>query len=165
MGTRTFYWYKRIPPSTTWNLVATTQDYSTTMGVQDFELKLEVHAGSETVYDTYYVQYDDGSLSKKMSEDVQVEKDFLLLQNYPNPFNPTTKIFYRLRETARVKIVIYDVLGRAVDNLLDETKDAGSHNILFDAKDLPSGLYMYRIVVTNNERIIYSDTRKMLLIK
>ena len=160
VGTRTFYWYLRTPPNTTWNLAVTTQDFTTTMGMQDFELKVEVHAGSETVYDTYYVQYDDGSLPKKMLENIKPMKDFALQQNYPNPFNPTTVISYQLPEDGFVDLRVYDVLGKEVATLVNEYKSAGYYTVSFDASKLTSGVYISTIDVNG-----FVQSKKMLFMK
>lgn len=83
-----------------------------------------------------------------------------LQQNYPNPFNPSTVIDYRLPGNSHVILKIYDVLGREVRTLVDEKQNAGSHNIIFQAADLPSGVYFYRL-----QAGAYSETKKLLLLK
>jgi len=72
-------------------------------------------------------------------------KEFALSQNYPNPFNPSTLINYVVPEISNVKITIYDILGREVAVLVNETKTAGSYHVNFDATGLSSGVYMYRL--------------------
>jgi photosystem II stability/assembly factor-like uncharacterized protein len=83
-----------------------------------------------------------------------------LQQNYPNPFNPSTTINYSLPRSSRVILRIYDVLGREVRTLVDEKQNAGSHNIMFRAGNLPSGVYFYRL-----EAGTFSETKKLLLLK
>jgi len=63
--------------------------------------------------------------------------------NYPNPFNPNTTIGFSLPESAQVRLVVYDVLGRQVRMLFDGTREAGAHEVVFDASDLSSGAYLY----------------------
>ncbi len=70
---------------------------------------------------------------------------YTLAQNFPNPFNPVTQISYGLLESMRVRLAVYDVLGREVAVLVDGLQAAGTHEVTFEAGDLPSGLYMYRI--------------------
>ncbi|UCC78982.1 MAG: right-handed parallel beta-helix repeat-containing protein [Candidatus Zixiibacteriota bacterium] len=70
-----------------------------------------------------------------------------LLQNYPNPFNSGTTIRFITVESAGVKLAIYDLLGREVQTLIDEFRQAGIHSVAFDAADLPSGVYFYRLQV------------------
>jgi len=86
--------------------------------------------------------------------------DYVLTQNYPNPFNPATEIGFALPESAHVRLVVYDVLGRQVRLLLDGTMEAGTHQVVFDASDLPSGTYLYRLETPQG-----SVVRTMLLAK
>ncbi|MEE9431221.1 MAG: T9SS type A sorting domain-containing protein [Melioribacteraceae bacterium] len=85
---------------------------------------------------------------------------FNLLQNYPNPFNPTTTITYQLKDANNVNLKVYDVLGKEVAELINEIKSAGVYNISFNASNLPSGLYFYRIQAGE-----FTAVRKMLLMK
>ncbi len=75
----------------------------------------------------------------------QLPVQFSLSQNYPNPFNPVTKIEYSIAKTAKVEIVVFDILGREVAKLVNETKKAGKHEVNFEASKYASGLYFYRL--------------------
>ena len=86
--------------------------------------------------------------------------DFKLLGNYPNPFNPETTIRVHLNEDAAVSLVVYDALGREVSRLMDGVQEAGTHEVVFQANDLPSGLYLYKLVSPAG-----AQTRTMLLMK
>jgi len=90
-----------------------------------------------------------------------VVANYSLSQNYPNPFNPTTKIEFNLKADANVKIVVYNAAGKEVTTLVNETKQAGSYGITFDASGLNSGIYFYTMY-TNG---ILQDTKKMVLVK
>jgi len=70
---------------------------------------------------------------------------FALDQNFPNPFNPTTKIQYQVPTDSRVSLKVYDVLGREVVTLVNEGRPAGYHDVQWNATDLASGVYFYRI--------------------
>jgi len=83
-----------------------------------------------------------------------------LYQNYPNPFNPSTTIKYDLPKQSRVKIEVYDILGRKVATLVDETRIAGSYQVIWNANRSASGVYFYRIETGN-----YCATKKLLLLK
>lgn len=86
---------------------------------------------------------------------------FALYQNYPNPFNPVTTIRYSVPENSSVKLEIYDILGRKIQTLIDnEYKKTGEYEIKFNGQNLPSGVYIYRIITRN-----YSASKKMLLLK
>ena len=71
--------------------------------------------------------------------------EFALSQNYPNPFNPTTTIDFSLPEAAHVRITVYDVTGRFVAELINETRPAGSYSVRWDASTVGAGVYFYRI--------------------
>jgi hypothetical protein len=95
----------------------------------------------------------------------------MLYQNYPNPFNPSTKIGYRLKERGYVKLYVYSVTGELVSVLVNQTKEPGYYEVEFNvAQDsspaIASGVYIYQILIKNENNIpVYSDIRKMLLIK
>lgn len=80
--------------------------------------------------------------------------------NYPNPFNPKTKIEFSLPQANDVKLTVYDVLGRRVAVLVDGKRQAGQHLVTFDASNLSSGVYIYRLKANG-----FSQSRKMLLVK
>ncbi len=86
--------------------------------------------------------------------------NYELKQNYPNPFNPVTTIGYSLPNTTHVRLSVFNVLGQEVVVLVDETEEAGYQAVTFDAGNLPSGMYTYRITAG-----IFSEVRKMLLLK
>ncbi len=86
--------------------------------------------------------------------------NFTLYQNYPNPFNPVTKIQYDLPKKSYVTLSIYDVLGKLACTLVNETKDAGSYLIEYNASALPSGVYFYKIKAGE-----FSEVKKMILLK
>ena len=75
----------------------------------------------------------------------EVPIDFALEQNYPNPFNPQTTIRFAIPEASTVRLAVYDLLGRQVRVLIDGNLNAGWHEMSFDASNLPSGLYLYRL--------------------
>jgi len=93
---------------------------------------------------------------------------FALQQNYPNPFNPTTSIQFDLPVRADVKLEVYNMIGRQVAVLANrDSFGAGIHIVSFDASGFASGMYIYRIEVSNTEsgEAGFVQTRKMMLIK
>ena len=90
----------------------------------------------------------------------KVPDGFVLEQNYPNPFNPATVITYRLPVAGNVTLKVYDVLGRPVAALVNERQAAGIHSVKFDAVDLPSGVYFYRLHAGS-----FVSTKKMILLQ
>ena len=104
---------------------------------------------------------NDGQFSFSSIEVVKLEPlEFKLLQNYPNPFNPSTKICFTLPEACKIKIQIINLLGEKVKTLVDENKEAGYHEIDFNANKMSSGIYFYIMNAGS-----YSGTKKMILIK
>lgn len=85
---------------------------------------------------------------------------FELFQNFPNPFNNSTNIKFSLPEAQRVKLSIYSLLGEEINVLVDEYKTSGVHSIVFNADNLPSGVYMYRIVAGNR-----TLSKKLIILK
>jgi len=78
-------------------------------------------------------------------EEESIPSEYSLAQNYPNPFNPETRIQFSLPEQSIVTLKVYDILGREVAVLLNETKSAGTHTVSFNASNLSSGVYIYRL--------------------
>jgi Tol biopolymer transport system component len=85
---------------------------------------------------------------------------YVLNQNFPNPFNPTTIIRYSLPENANVSLIVYDILGRQVAELINSEVDAGYHQVEFNASKLSSGMYFYKLTAGN-----FVQINKMLLLK
>jgi hypothetical protein len=86
--------------------------------------------------------------------------NYELSQNYPNPFNPSTTIRFSISESSFINLSIYNSLGEKIEELVNEVKESGIHTIEFNAEDLPSGTYIYRINANN-----YTQTKKMILLK
>ncbi len=87
--------------------------------------------------------------------------EFELSQNYPNPFNPTTKIDFGIRKAGKVQVKVYDMLGREVATLVDKNMNPGKHTVQFDATNLASGVYIYRIMASGE----FTAVKKMVLIR
>ncbi|MBN2364763.1 MAG: T9SS C-terminal target domain-containing protein, partial [Calditrichaeota bacterium] len=86
--------------------------------------------------------------------------EYNLEQNYPNPFNPVTTIAFSLPEARFVSLKIFNILGEEVASLMNQEMAAGVHNIRFDARNLVSGMYFYRI-----EAGSFREVRRMMLVK
>jgi len=99
----------------------------------------------------------------RVNEDVTTVKapaSYSLEGAYPNPFNPTTMIRYAIPEAAKVTLTVYDIQGRQVAELVNGFRQAGSHNVTFDASHLASGVYLYRLSSSN-----FTAVGKMMLVK
>jgi len=90
----------------------------------------------------------------------EIPGSFSLLQNYPNPFNPTTNIRYDLPKNSFVRLVVFDMLGKEKETLVDEKQSAGTYEATFDGSNYPSGVYFYRLTTD-----YYSETKRMTLVK
>ncbi len=102
-------------------------------------------------------------IDKAVSVDDDAElapNSFGLKQNYPNPFNPSTSIEYSVADNEFISLKVYDVLGNEISTLVNETKSAGNYSVNFDASQLPSGVYLYKLNAGN-----FTETKKMMLVK
>lgn len=90
----------------------------------------------------------------------QIPDRFLLENNFPNPFNPSTNIKFQLPEKSFVRLIIYDMLGREVETLLNENMNAGFYSFAFNAVNLNSGIYFYKLEAGD-----FKETKKMILVK
>jgi len=107
--------------------------------------------------------YDEGLKLFERSYRISFEEvptEYALYQNYPNPFNPTTTIEFDIPEKTNVKIIIYDILGREIETLIDKELEPGKYKLNFNATNLPSGVYFYTLRTPK-----FTKTNKMLLIK
>lgn len=100
--------------------------------------------GTTLIYENHYVE----------------PKSFSLMQNYPNPFNPSTVVSYRIQSNTFVVLKVFDVLGREVQTLVNERQTAGTHSVTFNASNLPSGMYFYRLQAGT-----FVQTRKLIILK
>jgi hypothetical protein len=118
--------------------------------------------GYEVASDTLMLDY---SISAVDNRNAAPAKQYDLGQNYPNPFNPSTNIDFSLPEKMYLELTVYDLLGRTVRRLSTGEKTAGSHRVLWDARDssgrrVPSGVYIYSL-----ETDLFKATKKLLLIR
>ncbi len=100
------------------------------------------------------------SISTNISIQETQVSDFNLRQNYPNPFNPVTNVEFTILNPGFVSLKIYDAIGKEVTTLVNADLKRGNYKYEFDASNLPSGAYFYKLSSQN-----YSETKKMLLLK
>jgi len=113
------------------------------------------------------IYYIDNTLAKESGEPengqektIIIPDEISLEQNYPNPFNPTTTINYQLPEKNHVSLKVYDILGNLVSTLVEQEMEAGYYSVNWNASQLASGIYIYRIISGS-----YVSTKKMILMK
>jgi len=95
-----------------------------------------------------------------VDDENQIPTEYALRQNYPNPFNPTSTIRYSLPQRGHVQLKVYDILGKQVATLVNEDKPVGHHRVEFDASDLTSGVYYYRLRCNG-----FVETKKLVLLR
>ncbi|HSD62629.1 MAG TPA: S8/S53 family peptidase, partial [Ignavibacteriaceae bacterium] len=146
---------------TTWEKIGYIEGSGTTTESKAYSFKDDcVNTGT---YSYRLKQFDfDGtvSYSREITLNVKLPLEYSLLQNYPNPFNPSTKIKYSVPENSNVKISVFNTLGEKVAELVNQQKNAGTYEVDFNAANLSSGLYFYRLEAGNKV-----FTKKMMLIK
>ena len=118
---------------------------------------------TQEVYQSSWIDYNElGTTS--VEDDSELRNEFVLYQNYPNPFNPTTVIKFNIangvKQSVKTSLKIYDVLGTEVKTLLSNSLSSGTYEIEFDASDLPSGIYFYRLTAGS-----FTAVRKLTLLK
>lgn len=119
---------------------------------------------------TGWIVTDNGQIARRKKLNTFVEEeiipsDYYLSQNFPNPFNPVTKIQYKIpniknSDQQHVTLKVYDMMGREVATLINESKFPGVYEVVFNASNLSSGVYLYKIIAGE-----YSDVKKMVLLK
>jgi uncharacterized delta-60 repeat protein len=114
--------------------------------------------GDTTYYDFATIKYSSTTGVKHLSNNLPV--NYILSQNYPNPFNPVTTIEFQIPKTGLVFLKIYDILGQEIATLIDQPLPAGQHQVQWDASNVSSGVYFYRLKVGDHQAI-----RKMLLVR
>ncbi len=103
----------------------------------------------------------DIKLTGIKNSETRVPDNYELEQNYPNPFNPSTKIEFFLKQSGKVKLYVYNLIGQKVAELINEELPTGFHNVNFNASDLASGIYIYQLKVDNK----FTSAKKMILAK
>ena len=112
-----------------------------------------------TKFDPQNVDYTNGVTAVNEAANA-VPQAYQLNQNYPNPFNPSTAITFVVPTNGQVSLKVYDMLGREVATLVNGLQDAGVHTAYFNASNLASGVYLYKISAGN-----FTQVKKMMLLK
>ena len=144
-----------------WKKIAFVQGHGNSNSPKTYSFVDEPTGGNEFIYRLKQIDFDGTfEYSPEVNVRFSDNRNFKLIQNFPNPFNPVTVIKFELPQASFVKLRVYNTLGEEVGNLINEKKDAGIYSVDFNAKHLPSGVYLYRLE-TNG----YTQTKKMLLVK
>jgi hypothetical protein len=153
-----------------WEMIGFVEGHGTTTQTKSYSFIDENVTSGNYKYRLKQIDFDG---SYEYSNEIEVEinvapKEFFLYQNYPNPFNPTTKIKFNIpnvetRYASSLQMVtlkVYDILGNEVATLVNENKPAGTYEVEFNASELPSGIYFYRMKAGG-----ITSTKKMLMVK
>jgi hypothetical protein len=151
-----------------WNTLGFVRGNGTTTEAQSYAFMDKAVSGI-VQYRLKQIDFDGQfEYSPVIEVDAGLPKEFVLEQNYPNPFNPTTIISYQLPVAGTVSLKIYDMLGKEVATLVNARQEAGLYNFNFNASNLASGIYFYRLQVsatTGASSSSFVQTKKMMLVK
>ncbi|MFO7524291.1 MAG: T9SS type A sorting domain-containing protein, partial [Ignavibacteriaceae bacterium] len=149
-----------------WETIGFVEGRGTTTEEQSYSYRDKNLSAGNYQYRLKQIDFDGTFEYSKVAEvEIGLPTRFVLEQNYPNPFNPSTKIEYSIPnaatgQTLSVTLKVYDVIGNEVTTLVDEYKTAGIYEVEFDASQLSSGIYFYKLSAGS-----FISTKKMILIK
>jgi hypothetical protein len=162
-GTAVFSNYAGVVITGTLSKIYISSDYGNTWTAfnQPFLISdIKQDQNNKYFFGTFNAGLYEVDIVTNVEEELNNNYDFSLSQNYPNPFNSQTVISYQIKEEGVVQLKVYDLLGRLVSTLVNEPKLKGEYTVTFDAADLPSGVYFYKLQSGS-----YSETRKLVLSK
>jgi len=180
----TFVWNSSLN-ATSYHLQVAAQNFPTAVLSEDVKVTDTTYTIKDTLLasTTYYWQvsainlggegafsstahFATGTTVSVETPTANIPKEFALMQNFPNPFNPTTTINYDVPKTSVVTLKIYDVLGRVVATLVDGVQEASSYRIQWNASNMASGVYFYRISARSQDGSTnFTSVRKLVLMK
>jgi len=144
-----------------WNKIGFVNGHGTTTEASNYTFTDKNVSGNLVKYRLKQIDYDGSyTYSRVVEVKLQLVENYKLCQNYPNPFNPTTTISYTIPENGHVVLEVYNSVGQRVETLVNKTLQAGINNITWNAQNVPSGVYFYKIQVNN-----FSQTNKMVFMK
>jgi hypothetical protein len=144
-----------------WSKIASVQGKGTTAQSSAYSYTDKSVTSGKFSYRLKQVDFDGTySYSQEVEVNLSTPVSFELNQNYPNPFNPSTTISFALPQASNVTLKVYNMLGQEVRTILNDFREAGKHTVVFNADNLNSGLYLYKIEAGN-----FTQVRKMTLLK
>jgi len=135
-------------------------------GIVKYSFTIKENAKIDSLIELKFNITGDKSVNRQKIIPIRITapEKFELYDNYPNPFNPVTNIKYTLPEKSKVNLSIYNLTGQRVQTLVQKSQEAGIYTQKWNASNLASGVYFYRIKIQNSAGI-KTETRKMLLVK
>ncbi|MDX2129021.1 MAG: T9SS type A sorting domain-containing protein, partial [Chloroherpetonaceae bacterium] len=150
-----------------WKALGFVKGKGTTTEAQSYSF-IDRSVSGKVTYRLKQIDFDGKfELHPTIEVDAGLPNTYALNQNYPNPFNPSTTIGYQLPVAGAVSLKVYDVLGREVSTLVNASQAAGSYQANFNASNVSSGVYFYRLEVrsTGSQTVNFMQTKKMVLVK
>jgi hypothetical protein len=144
----------------TYNGLGNRADSSRSIAVDGFGNVYVTGESEGSITGTDYVTIKYSPITGIESMSGGLPEHYSLSQNFPNPFNPVTNINFSIPLKNRVELNVYNTLGEKAATLVNEEMEAGHHQVAFDASDLPSGVYFYRIIAGE-----FNHTKKLILLK
>ncbi len=149
----------------TWTVAGFVPGHGTTTERKNYSFTDEIMQMGSYTYRLKQIDFDGSTeYSNEIIVEVAAPEKFVLLQNYPNPFNPSTTIGFSIPQTSNISIDIFNVVGERVATVINQTLEAGYHQIDFKASNLPSGTYIYQLKASG-QSATFVETKKMLLMK
>jgi len=145
-----------------WAIVGFIKGYGNSNSIKNYNfIDTKIQSAGRYYYRLKQIDFDGRyEYSDRIEVNLSLPAKIQLNQNHPNPFNPTTNIQFNLPLNAYVNLSVFNILGEKVTELLNGEIPAGYHNVVFDASDLISGIYFYKLEANN-----FSKVRKMMLVK
>ncbi len=144
-----------------WNKIGFVKGHGTTTEASNYTFTDKNVSGNSIKYRLKQIDYNGSyTYSRVIEVKLKMVEDYKLCQNYPNPFNPSTSISYTMPEDGFVELKIYNSLGQKIETLINKAMQAGVHKVIWNAQNLPSGVYFYKITVNN-----FSQINKMVLLR
>jgi uncharacterized membrane protein len=144
-----------------WEIIGFVAGKGTTTELSNYNFTDKINSPGILTYRLKQIDFNGTfEFSDEISAEVSLPLEFNLAQNYPNPFNPSTRISFTIPKEGNIKLSVFNILGEKVKELINEFKIAGTYNIDFNASELTSGIYVYRLEASD-----FVQTKKMTLIK
>ncbi len=144
-----------------WEAISFIAGRGTTTEPSNYSFIDDINSSGSISYRLKQIDYDGSfEYTDEINVEVSLPLEFNLAQNYPNPFNPSTMISFSVAKKSNVMLSVYNILGEQVATLVNEVKESGSYQVEFNAANLPSGIYIYRLDADN-----FTNTKKMMLLK
>jgi hypothetical protein len=117
-----------------------------------FLIGTKMYAGNNEHFNTDPIEKNKTSF--------QQSEDYKLFQNFPNPFNPSTKISYKIKRDGNVSLTVYNLVGQEISMLVNEKQSAGNYEVEFDASELTTGVYLYKLQING-----FTSVKRMTVLK